>query len=173
MVFRHRPDVGPASLPTSSLLFSDVGLMSFPILSLSDSGMMSARYRFRHLADIESLWFSDIDRPDVGLMSFPTSSLFPHRPDVGTTSARYRFRHQADINLLVFRHRPDIEYMSVRCRPDVVSNIEPLRHRPDVGPISFPTSGRHRASVVFRHRPDIESMSARCRFNHQASQRSA
>ena len=51
-----------------------------------------------------------------------------------------------------------------RCRPDVVANVEPLRHRPDIGPISFPTSGRHRTSVVFsRHRPDIESISARCR----------
>ena len=98
MVFRHGPDVG---------------LMSIPMSSLSDIGLMSARYRFRHLADIELLWFSaDIDRtsslyrPDVGQMSLTTSGRHRahvqiwSRPDISRRlpiSARYNFRHPADV----------------------------------------------------------------------------
>ena len=141
--------------------------------------MMSARYRFQHLASVVFR-----HGPDVGLMSFPMSSL----SDIGLMSARYRFRHRTSV---VFRHRPDIESISARCRPDIVdeiwptssprANMESARYQPtfaDIGPISaryilqtsgrcrgrhLPISGRHRASVVFRHRPDIESISARCR----------
>ena len=130
--------------------------------------MMSARYRFQHLA---SLVFRH--GPDVGLMSFPMSSL----SDIGLMSARYRFRHQTSV---VFRHRPDVGLISLTTSGRHRAHVQTWS-RPDISrhlPISaryilptsgccrgrhLPISGRHRASMVFRNRPDIESISARCR----------
>ena len=59
-------------------------------------------------------------------------------------SARYRFQHLAS-------RFPTWS----RCRPDVVSNVEPFRYRPDVGPISFPTSNFCGFQTSARCRPDI------------------
>ena len=178
--------------------------------------MMSARYRFQHLASVVFR-----HGPDVGLMSFPMSSL----SDIGLMSARYRFRHRTSV---AFRHRPDIESISARCRPDIVddiwptssprANMESVRYKPtfaDIGPIYFAdfrplswptfadigptsslysfqtsarhrvyvglisltTSGRHRAHVQTWSRPDISRhlpisaryilpTSGRCRGRH-------
>ena len=159
LVFRHGPDVG---------------LMSFPMSSLSDIGLMSARCRFRHQTSVVFR-----HRPDVGLISLTTSGRHRahvqtwSRPDISRhlpISARYILpisgRHRAS---MVFRNRPDIESISARCRPDIVDDIWPISARyilPTSGCCRgrhLPISGRHRASMVFRHRPDIESISARCR----------
>ena len=170
LVFRHGPDVG---------------LMSFPMSSLSDIGLMSARYRFRHQTSVVFR-----HRPDVGLISLTTSGRHRShvqtwsRPDISRhlpISARYILptsgccrgrhlpisdRHRAS---MVFRNWPDIESISARCRPDIVDDIWPISARyilPTSGCCRgrhLPISGRHRASMVFRHRPDIESISARCR----------
>ena len=120
--------------------------------------MMSARYRFQHLA---SLVFRH--GPDVGLMSFPMSSL----SDIGLMSARYRFRHQTSV---VFRHRPDVGLISLTTSGRHRAHVQTWS-RPDISrhlPISaryilptsgccrgrhLPISGRHRASMVFRNRP--------------------
>ena len=131
---------------------------------------MSARYRFRHLADIEPLWFTDIG---------PTSSLY--RPDVGLISLTTSGRHRAHVQTW---SRPDIASMSARCRPGIISDIWPtsgLRfsdigptsslYRPDVGLISLTTSGRHRAHVQTWSRPDISRhlpISGRYNFRYQA-----
>ena len=163
LVFRHGPDVG---------------LMSFPMSSLSDIGLMSARYRFRHQTSVVFRC-----RPDIVDDIWPTSS-----PRANMESARYQPTfadigpmYFADIRLLswpisgrhrasmFFRNRPDIESISARCRPDIVDDIWPISARyilPTSGCCRgrhLPISGRHRASMVFRHRPDIESLSARCR----------
>ena len=166
LVFRHGPDVG---------------LMSFPMSSLSDIGLMSARYRFRHQTSVVFR-----HRPDIVDDIWPTSS-----PRANMESARYQPTfadigpiYFADIRLcrgrhlpisgrhrasMVFRNRPDIESISARCRPDIVDDIWPISARyilPTSGCCRgrhLPISGRHRASMVFRHRPDIESISARCR----------
>ena len=55
-----------------------------------------------------------------------------------------------------------------RCRPDVVSNVEPLRHRPDVGPISFPTSNFCGCQTSARHRPDVVLISLTTSGRHRA-----
>ena len=128
----------------SARCWPDVVSIIKPLRDRPDVGTMSARYRFRHLADIEPLWFTDIGptsslyRPDVGLISLTTSGRHrAHvqtwsrpdmrlcRPDVGQMSAWYHFRHLADIGPLVFRHRPDIESISARCRSDIVDDIWP------------------------------------------------
>ena len=145
--------------------------------------MMSARYRFQHLA---SLVFRH--GPDVGLMSFPMSSL----SDIGLMSARYRFRHQTSV---VFRHRPDIvddiwptsspraNMESARYQP-TFADIGPIyfadirllswptfadmgptsslygfqksaRHRVYIGQISLTTSGRYRPDIFCRHQAAV------------------
>ena len=137
---------------------------------------MSARYNFRHQADVaadisrcradtEPLLFSDIGptsslyRPDVGLISLPTSGRHRahvqtwSRPDISRhlpMSARYNFRHQTDVAADISRCRADTE-------PLLFSDIGPTSslYRPDVGLISLTTSGRHRAHVQTWSRPDI------------------
>ena len=130
--------------------------------------MMSARYRFQHLASVVFR-----HGPDV------VSNVEPlrYRPDVGTMSARYRFRHRTSV---AFRHRVYIGLMSLttsgrhRAHVETWSRSDISRHLPISARYILPTSGRcrgrhlpisgrHRASMVFRHRPDIESISARCR----------
>ena len=95
---------------------------------------MSARYNFRHQADVaadisrcradtEPLLFSDIGptsslyRPDVGLISLTTSGRHRahvqtlSRPDISRhlpMSARYNFRHRADVTADISRYRADI-----------------------------------------------------------------
>ena len=119
VVFRHGPDVG---------------LMSFPMLSLSDIGLMSVRCRPDIVSDIELLWFSDIEsisarcRPDIVDDIWPTSS-----PRANMESARYQPTF-ADIGPIYF------------------ADIKPMwPTSADIGltssPYGFQISARHRVYI--------------------------
>ena len=131
VVFRHGPDVG---------------LMSFPMSSLSDIGLMSARYRFRHRTSVVFRLRPDIKfisarcRPDIVDDIWPTSS-----PRANMESARYQPTF-ADIGPIYFA---DIRPMSWPTFADI-----------------GPTSGRHLADrfVLYGHLvPYITQYFHKCR----------
>ena len=125
---RCRPTSSMCGFPT---YLPDVGPVSFPTWASQTSARCRPdNYRFRNLADIEPLCFSDIGptlnlcRPDVSLISFPTFGR--HRAHVQTWSRPTI----ADIG----RHLPICRY-----RPDIMSDIGPISGR------YCPISGRHQA----------------------------
>ena len=125
---------------------------------------MSARYNFRHQADVaadisrcradtEPLLFSDIGptsslyRPDVGLISLTTSGRHRahvqtlSRPDISRhlpMSARYNFRHRADVTADISRYRADI-WPIVLCYLGMMSSgISLMNSRNRSGPNTLP-----------------------------------